>query len=139
MNERKDAVIRELYEQVAELSRVQTAAITKMEAALVCPQGSDHRAQPRAQARPSRQRQRRMNAERRPVRIFPAEEALRAEAVRIARYACDGDKGRIVGDPVFEAVTEGRQRWKGYSACGDLYAVRDVMRANAKERHQATV
>ena len=35
MNERKDAAIRELYEQVAELSRVQTAAITKMEAALV--------------------------------------------------------------------------------------------------------
>ncbi len=35
MNERKDSAIRELYEQVAELSRVQTAAITKMEAALV--------------------------------------------------------------------------------------------------------
>ena len=35
MSERKDAAIRELYEQVAELSRVQTAAITKMEAALV--------------------------------------------------------------------------------------------------------
>jgi hypothetical protein len=35
MNERKDAAIRELYEQVAELSRVQTAAITKMESALV--------------------------------------------------------------------------------------------------------
>ena len=35
MNERKDAAIRELYEQVAELSRVQTAAITKMETALV--------------------------------------------------------------------------------------------------------
>ena len=35
MSDRKDAAIRELYEQVAELSRVQTAAITKMEAALV--------------------------------------------------------------------------------------------------------
>ncbi len=35
MNERKDLAIRELYEQVAELSRVQTTAITKMEAALV--------------------------------------------------------------------------------------------------------
>ncbi len=35
MNERKDSAIRDLYEQVAELSRVQTAAITKMEAALV--------------------------------------------------------------------------------------------------------
>ena len=35
MNERKDAAIRELYEQVGELSRAQTAAITKMEAALV--------------------------------------------------------------------------------------------------------
>lgn len=35
MNERKDAAIRDLYEQVAELSRVQTEAITKMESALV--------------------------------------------------------------------------------------------------------
>ncbi len=35
MSDRKDVAIRELYEQVAELSRVQTAAITKMEAALV--------------------------------------------------------------------------------------------------------
>jgi hypothetical protein len=35
INEKKDAAIRELYEQVAELSRVQTAAITKMETALV--------------------------------------------------------------------------------------------------------
>lgn len=35
MNERKDAAIRELYEQVAELSRAQTMAITKMESALV--------------------------------------------------------------------------------------------------------
>ena len=35
MNERRDAAIRELYEPVAELSRVQTAAITKMEAVLV--------------------------------------------------------------------------------------------------------
>ncbi len=35
MNERKDAAIRELYEQVGELSRAQTAAITKMEAALI--------------------------------------------------------------------------------------------------------
>lgn len=35
MNERKDAAIRELYEQIVELGRVQTAAVTKMEAALV--------------------------------------------------------------------------------------------------------
>jgi len=35
VNDRKDAAIRDLYEQVAELSRGQTAAITKMEAALV--------------------------------------------------------------------------------------------------------
>lgn len=35
MSERKDAAIGELYEQVGELSRAQTAAITKMEAALV--------------------------------------------------------------------------------------------------------
>lgn len=61
-----------------------------------------------------------MTAEQKPARTYPTEDALRAEAVRIARYACDGDKGRVFGDPVFDAVTEGRQKWKGYSACGDL-------------------
>jgi hypothetical protein len=61
-----------------------------------------------------------MSAEQKPSRTYPTEDALRAEAVRIARYACDGDKGRLFGDPVFEQVTEGRQKWKGYSACGDL-------------------
>ena len=35
VNDRKDAAIRELYEQVAELSRAKTMAITKMESALV--------------------------------------------------------------------------------------------------------
>lgn len=35
VNERKDAALRELYEQVAEMSRAQTQAITKVEAALV--------------------------------------------------------------------------------------------------------
>lgn len=35
MSERKDNAIHDLYEQVAELSRTQTAAVIKMEAALV--------------------------------------------------------------------------------------------------------
>ena len=35
VNERKDAALRELYEKVAEISRAQTEAITKVEAALV--------------------------------------------------------------------------------------------------------
>jgi hypothetical protein len=35
MSERKDAAIRELSSELAELSRVQTQAVTKMEAALV--------------------------------------------------------------------------------------------------------
>lgn len=35
VNERKDAALRELYEKVAEISRAQTEAIIKVEAALV--------------------------------------------------------------------------------------------------------
>lgn len=45
---------------------------------------------------------------------------LRARAVEIARFACNGDIGRTLGDPVFDRVTEGRARWPRYSACGDL-------------------
>ena len=69
-----------------------------------------------------------MTATQKPARTYPTEDALRAEAVRIACYACDGDRGRVYGDPVFEAVTEGRQKWKGYSACGDLcqYVLREL-------------
>lgn len=69
-----------------------------------------------------------MTAEQRPARTFATEDALRAEAVRIAHHACDGDRGRVFGDPIFNAVTEGRQRWKGYSACGDLcqYVLREL-------------
>ncbi len=44
---------------------------------------------------------------------------IRKRAVELARYACNGDEGRELGDPVFEEVTEGRARAKGYSACGD--------------------
>ncbi len=55
-----------------------------------------------------------------PIRQYPTEEALRSAALEIARFACDGDNGRILGDPVFEMVTEGRAKSKGYSACGDL-------------------
>jgi len=55
-----------------------------------------------------------------PSRQYATEVALRAAAVEIARHACDGANGRVLGDPVFEAVTEGRAKFKGYSACGDL-------------------
>ncbi|HMA93589.1 MAG TPA: hypothetical protein VKP30_12930 [Polyangiaceae bacterium] len=55
-----------------------------------------------------------------PSRQYTNEDALRTAAVEIARFACDGDNGRALGDPVFEAVTEGRAKFKGYSACGDL-------------------
>ena len=51
---------------------------------------------------------------------FTTEEVLRATAVAIARHACNGDDGRVLGDPVFEEVTEERNRWPKYSACGDL-------------------
>lgn len=51
---------------------------------------------------------------------YPDESTLRAAAVAIARFACDGDRGRILGDPVFAMVTEERAAAKGYSACADL-------------------
>jgi hypothetical protein len=40
--------------------------------------------------------------------------------VENARFACNGPAGRNQGDPIFEEVVEGRQRWTGYSSCGDL-------------------
>ena len=40
INERKDAALRELYERVAEMSRAQTEAIVKVEAALVALKGA---------------------------------------------------------------------------------------------------
>lgn len=51
---------------------------------------------------------------------FANEGELRSAAVALARHACNGDDGRVLGDPVFDEVTEGRARWPGYSACGDL-------------------
>lgn len=45
---------------------------------------------------------------------------LRDEAIRLAIHACNGFTGRVLGDPVFEEVTEGRAKWPKYSACGDL-------------------
>lgn len=51
---------------------------------------------------------------------FASEQALRDAAVALARDAVGGDSGRVLDDPVFEAVTEHRARWPGYSACGDL-------------------
>lgn len=63
-----------------------------------------------------------------PSRTYPNEAALRYEAVKIAHHACDGTHGRTFGDPIFEEVTEGRQKYKGYSACGDLahYVLREL-------------
>jgi len=55
-----------------------------------------------------------------PRRAFASESELRTEAVRIAHEACNGSMGRVLGDPVFERVTEGRAKWRKYSACGDL-------------------
>lgn len=64
--------------------------------------------------------------------------ARRDNACALALYAVNGDKGRDVGDPVHEEVTEGRRkqwedarkagaRWAvdmraGYHSCGDLVA-----------------
>jgi hypothetical protein len=55
-----------------------------------------------------------------PHRTFTSESELRLAAIRIAQEACNGAIGRVLGDPVFERVTEGRARWRKYSACGDL-------------------
>ena len=48
-------------------------------------------------------------------------------ALALASHACNGLMGRVKGDPVFEEVTEGRQRcWESkgktvcYSSCADL-------------------
>jgi len=60
---------------------------------------------------------------------FRDESELRARAVAAARHACNGDIGRGLGDPVFEQVTEGRNRSnRKYSACGDLahHTLREV-------------
>lgn len=59
---------------------------------------------------------------------YSSEDELRAKAVQIARFACNGAEGRVQGDPVFDLVTEGRSKWKGYSACGDLahYVLREI-------------
>ena len=64
----------------------------------------------------------------RPVRRFSSEYELRAAAVTAANFACNGDAGRVLGDPVFDSVTEGRATWKQYSACGDLaqYVLKEV-------------
>jgi hypothetical protein len=51
---------------------------------------------------------------------FPDEDTLRETALALADEACNGDDGRLLGDPVFHDVTEGRARWPGYFSCGDL-------------------
>ena len=52
---------------------------------------------------------------------------IRKAAIALANWACNGSIGRIKGDPVFEMITEGRQKsWMSngkettYSSCGDL-------------------
>lgn len=52
------------------------------------------------------------------VKLDP--ELLRAAMLANARFASNGELGRTQGDSVFEEVTERRQRWRGYSGCGDL-------------------
>ncbi len=59
---------------------------------------------------------------------------VRRAALAIATYLCNGDEGTVVGEPLFEYVTEGRQSKQdelllkrlvkyAYSACGDLVHV----------------
>jgi hypothetical protein len=46
-----------------------------------------------------------------------------ALAVELVHYACGYGKGRPEGDPVYDAVTEGRDKGsarRGYSSCADL-------------------
>lgn len=63
--------------------------------------------------------------------LFVRPKLAYAASLALATYATNGDNGRVEGDPVYEAVTEGRQsgntarRRAGsaelpYSACGDL-------------------
>ena len=48
------------------------------------------------------------------ARRFNDEATLRAAAIAAARFACNGAAGRVLGDPVFDLVTEGRNKWKGW-------------------------
>lgn len=41
-------------------------------------------------------------------------------AVDLLEYACNSTHGRPEGDPVYDAVTEGRDPGPGYSSCADL-------------------
>lgn len=46
---------------------------------------------------------------------------LRAAGLALGDFATRGKKyGRVLGDPVFNMITEGRAGWPGYYACGDL-------------------
>ena len=48
------------------------------------------------------------------------EPTLRSTAVGIGKYATNSQEGRILGDPVFEMITEKRNHSPGYSCCGDV-------------------
>jgi len=48
------------------------------------------------------------------------EQLLRKVIVENAKFACNGDIGRVEKDPIFEEVTEKRQTFDAYSSCGDL-------------------
>lgn len=45
---------------------------------------------------------------------------LRALALQYLDLATDGDRGRGEADPIYQAITEGRDRGAFYSSCGDL-------------------
>jgi hypothetical protein len=45
---------------------------------------------------------------------------MRALVRAWCEYACDGDRGRGVDDPVYRWIVEGRDPGPGYSSCADL-------------------
>lgn len=45
---------------------------------------------------------------------------VRGAMLANARLATNDSAGRNQGDTLFEEITEGRQRCRGYSSCGDL-------------------
>lgn len=47
-------------------------------------------------------------------------QTLHAKVIRYLDIATDGTKGRPEGDPIYQAITEGRDFGRGYSSCGDL-------------------
>ena len=48
------------------------------------------------------------------------EALLHRVIIENARFAVNGDLGRVETDPVFKQITENRQTFNAYSSCGDL-------------------